>query len=229
MSEKFLNLDERDYHMHCSNFSDWLSSIDEIVRFSWEIWTRVIAITDHSQFCIDYCNRTYWSNMGVSFRRTLWKWKNVINDVDVIFWVEGDIMDETGESCFNIQWVEPEFKILSAHKNVYKWTDESITYATIKAIEKYWDKIAFIAHPCNIWDFWQFIDIEKLVDCANSNWIPLEFNAKNFVQWRTNMEKLKYLLENSNQIYVNSDGHTLYELKEMRKKAIAFLKEQWYI
>lgn len=229
MSERFLNLDGQDYHMHCSNFSDGLSSIDEIVRFAGEIWLRAIAITDHSQFCIDYCNQKYGSNMGGSFRRTLSKWQNVINDVDVKFWVEWDLMNESWETCFHIQWVEPEFRILSAHSNVYQWSNESFTDATIKAMELYRDKIAFIAHPCNNGDFGQYVDIKKLVDAANANGIPLEFNAKNFVQWRTNMEKLPYLLENAAQIYVNSDGHTLHEIKSVRWKAIQFLKEKWYI
>lgn len=229
MSERFINLDERDYHMHCSNFSDGLSSIDEIVRFAGEIGLKAIAITDHSQFCIDFLNKKYWSNLGWSFRRTLDKWQNVVNDVDVTFWVEWDIMNESWEACFHIQWVEPEFRILSAHGNVYQWTHESITEATIKAIEKYSDKIAFIAHPCNNRDFWNYINMEKLVDCANANWIALEFNAKDFAQWRTHVEKLLYLLDNANRIYINSDGHTLYEIKEMRKIAIDFLREKKYI
>jgi hypothetical protein len=43
------------------------------------------------------------------------------------------------------------------------------------------------------------------------------------------MQKLDYLLKNANEIYINSDWHTLYEIKEHRKKAIAFLRENGYI
>ena len=59
--------------------------------------------------------------------------------------------------------------------------------------------------------------------------VPLEFNAKNFAWWKTNLEKLDYLLKNANKIYINSDAHTLYELKTVRQKAIEFLYEKKYL
>jgi hypothetical protein len=34
IEHKFVNLDERDYHMHTSNFSDGLATIEEIVQFA---------------------------------------------------------------------------------------------------------------------------------------------------------------------------------------------------
>jgi len=43
------------------------------------------------------------------------------------------------------------------------------------------------------------------------------------------MEKLDYLLKNTNQIYINSDAHSLYEFKTVRKKAIEFLYENNYL
>ena len=57
----------------------------------------------------------------------------------------------------------------------------------------------------------------------------MEFNAKNFVKWKTNLKKLDYLLKNANKIYINSDAHNLYELKTVRQKAIQFLKDNQYL
>jgi hypothetical protein len=37
------------------------------------------------------------------------------------------------------------------------------------------------------------------------------------------------MLKNANEIYINSDAHTLYDLKESRKFAIKYLKENNYI
>jgi hypothetical protein len=38
------------------------------------------------------------------------------------------------------------------------------------------------------------------------------------------IEKLDYVLENVDEIYVNSDAHTLREMRELRKSAFAYLK-----
>ena len=229
LKQRIINLDNRDYHMHSSNFSDWIPTINEIVQFAGTIWLTEIAITDHSQAAINMFRETYnimaWSTAYFSVK----KWQNVYNDVKVVFWVEGDILNEDGEVCFDIQWIEPEFIILSAHREIYKWNPEFITELTIKCIKKYHEKIKFVGHPCNNADFWEYYDIEKLVKVANEYNIPLEFNAKNLVRWKTNLEKLDFLLKNTNQIYLNSDAHNLYELKTVRKKAIEFLYEKGYL
>ena len=228
IKEKIINLDDRDYHMHTSTFSDWLSTIDEVVKFAWDIWLTEIAITDHSQASLEvFKNKfkifTSWARWSVKRR------ENVYNDVKVIIWVEWDLLNEDWDFCSDIQWIESDFTILSAHKNVYTWDPKNITNAHINAIKRYHENIKFIAHPCNNADFWNEIDIKKLVDVANEYNIPLEFNAKNLVRWKTNIEKLHILLQNANKIYLNSDAHTLYELKTTRLKAIDFLKENWYI
>lgn len=228
ISHKIINLNDSDYHIHSSNFSDWLHTIDEIVQFAWKIWLKEVAITDHSQAVLDsfaknkrfYCS---WS------RRIIKHWRNMYNDVKVIFWVEWDILDENWTCCFDIQGIESDFCILSAHKSIYSWDPSLITDATIKAIEKYHDKIKFIAHPCNNSDFGNYYDIEKLVEVANKYKIPLEFNAKNLLCGKTNIEKLHILLQKADVIYLNSDAHTLYHLYESRKYAIQFLKDNWYI
>jgi histidinol phosphatase-like PHP family hydrolase len=227
---KFLNLDNRDYHMHSSTFSDGLSTIDEIVKFAWEMWMTEIAITDHSQATMDNYRKKLqiyasWTRCILSLSR----WGNVYNDVNVIFWVECDLLNEDWDVCFDIQWKESNYNVLSAHKFVYNWNKESVTEWLINAVKRYHEKIKFIAHPCSITNFWNEINIEKIVSIANEYNIPLEFNATYFSDWKTHMGKLDYLLKNANEVYVNSDWHTLHEIKENRKKAIEFLRENKYI
>jgi histidinol phosphatase-like PHP family hydrolase len=229
LKERILNLDKRDYHMHTSSLSDWIPTINELVQFAWNIWLKEIAITDHSQFCIDYFRKKeniyLWNTAFYSIKR----FNNVFNNVKVIFWVEWDLLNKNWDVCFDIQWIEPEFIILSAHKDIYCSDPSTITDATIKAIKKYHKKIKFIWHPCSNSDFWKYFDIKKLVETANKYKVPLEFNAKNLVRWKTNLEKLDYLLKNTNKIYLNSDAHSLYELKTVRQKAIEFLYENKYL
>lgn len=226
--DKIINLDNRDYHMHTSTFSDWLNTLDELVKYAWDIWMKEIAITDHSQIALDrfsnQCKFFRWWN-----RWALKYWKNVHNDVNVIFWVEWDLLDGDWACCFDIQWKESDFNILSAHKDIFIWDKNKITDAYIRAIEKYHNKISFIWHSCNNKDFWEQVDIEKLVEVANKYDVALEFNAKNLYWWKTNIEKLHILLKKSNKIYINSDAHTLFELKDVRTFAINFLKDNWYI
>jgi hypothetical protein len=57
----------------------------------------------------------------------------------------------------------------------------------------------------------------------------MEFNASDFVFGNTDMEKVHIVLKNAKYIYVNSDAHSLYELKEHRKIAFEFLKENNYM
>jgi len=225
---KLLNPDERDYHMHTSSFSDGMNSVDEIVKFAWEIGLKEIAITDHS----DTCMKNLKKQKGISpstFRYNIRRRKNVFNDLNVIFWVEADILNQDWDICSTIQGDEPDYIILAGHQHVYQSDPQTITDAHIKAIERYHSKIKFICHPCNNSDFWKYIDIQRLVKVANKYQIPLEFNAKNYVYGKTNMDKLDYLLKNTNEVYINSDAHNLFMLKNHRKSWLQYLKENNYI
>lgn len=228
ISHKIINLDQRDYHIHTSTFSDGLNSIEEMVQYAGTLWLTEIAITDHSQLCLDSFieNQKFYRGWA---RRSLKSRRNVHNDVNVIFGVEWDLINEQWDVCFDIQWLEPEYCILSAHHRIYQWDPETITDATIQAIKKHHDKVRFIAHPCNNHDFGKYYDIDKLVKVANEYRIPLELNGKNLMRWKTNIEKLHIVLQSADQIIINSDAHTLYELKEARKFAMNFLKENKYI
>lgn len=231
IKHKIINLDNRDnrdYHMHSMNYSDWLNTIEEIVKFAWEIWLTEIAITDHSDSAMDALTKKFSVSKN-SFRYTTKMWKNVHNDVKIIFWVEVDILNENWDICDKIQWFDSEFVNLSAHIDVYEWSLYSINKAYRNAIEKHHKIIKCIWHPCSISNFWEVVDIVELINLANSYWIPLEINGKYLRNWTDKLDKLHILLKNADKMYINSDAHTLYDLKENRKYAINFLKENNYI
>jgi histidinol phosphatase-like PHP family hydrolase len=227
IKDKIINLDWGDYHIHSLNFSDWLNTVDEIVKFAWEIWLKEIAITDHSQIWLDKF-KNEWI-YPISMRRHIKVYKNVLNSINVIFWVEADILNEDWDVCFDIQWIESDFNILSLHKSKYNWNFKKVTEAYVNAIRKHHKKINFIWHPCQSWVTSEYLDIEKLVKVCNEYNLPLEFNWKNFCAWKTDLEKLDYLLNNANNIYINSDAHNLYNIKTSKKEAIEYLKEKKYI
>lgn len=225
---KIVNLDNKDYHIHCSNFSDWLNSIDEIVKFAWEIWLTEIAITDHSDVMTKNFTEEFWF-VPWTARFSISSWKNVFNDVNVIFWVEADLLNEKWDICTTIQWIESEFIILAAHKWTYKSDFKTVTQGLIKAIERHHKKIKFICHPDDNFQVWEYIEIEKLVEVANKYNIPLEFNWYTFSGWNSNFPKLEYMLKNANELYLNSDAHTLFQLRENRKLCFDYLRENWYV
>jgi histidinol phosphatase-like PHP family hydrolase len=229
IAHKIINLGNTDYHMHTSSFSDWISTWDELVKFAWEVWLTEIAITDHSQVCLEKFRSNHSMYVWATARRSLRTWQNVYNDVKVIIWVEADILDELWNCCFDIQWKEWDFIVLSAHSDVYSWSPETVTQGTIKAIEQFHDKINCIWHPCNNADFGRRYDMDKLIEVANYHMIPLECNAKNLMKWKTNLDKLHMLLQKADKIYLNSDAHNAYELKEARKFAKQLLIDRWYL
>ena len=112
---KVLNTIHEDYHIHSLNYSDGLNTIDEIVQYAGKIGMKKIAITDHSQYLQDKIPMLF-RNWRTSTKR----WKNVHNDVEVIFGVEGDLLNEAGDCCFDIQGKESDFSILACHPEVYE-------------------------------------------------------------------------------------------------------------
>lgn len=153
--------------------------------------------------------------------------KNVFNNTNVIFWVEWDLLNSDWDVCFTIQWEEPDFIILSAHPWVFNWEDATQWY--INAIKKHHEKIKFIGHPCWDSEFWVSCDIKKVVEAANECNVPLEINGKNLVAGNTDFKKLDYMLKNADNIYINSDAHTLADMRDARAFTINYLKENKYI
>jgi histidinol phosphatase-like PHP family hydrolase len=233
---KILNDEYSDFHIHSSTFSDGLATIEEIVRFAGEIGLKEIAITDHSDAMM---KRPVDENIGrypnvFNFypngaRYSLNKRQNVHNDVKVIFGVEGDVLNENGDVCFEIQGLKPDFIILSVHQDKYKSAPETATIGLVHAIERYHDEIACICHPYDKRQLGEYIDIERVVEIANTYHIPVEFNAQTLYYEKAITEKLDYMLENADEVYVNSDAHTLREMKELRKSAFEYLKQKGYM
>lgn len=111
---KILNTIHEDYHMHSINYSDGMNTIDEIVQYADKIWLKKIVITDHSQFALDKDNLAIRNWRNHTDRR-----KNIYNNLEVGFGIEWDLIDEDGNCCFDIQWKESDFNILSCHESLF--------------------------------------------------------------------------------------------------------------
>jgi len=215
-----VNNEYEDFHMHSLTFSDGMNSVDEIVKFAGDIGLKKIAITDHCQAYLDERGYVKKTSYGISKR-----WQNVFNEVEVIFGIECDILNEDGDVSMDIQGRSSEFLLLSSHPNTpYSGDPEKITLGYLNAIEKYSDKISFLAHPCSIY-YEKFIDINPIIELCNKYEIPMELNCANLANKRTNISNLKSMLKQCDQIYINSDGHTLYEIKHLRKMGYKFIEE----
>ncbi len=220
---QIINPDGEDYHIHSLNFSDGISTIEEIVQYAGKIGLKKIAITDHSQVMLDH-----YKFARKSPRSIIKRWENVHNDVKVIFGIEGDILNEQGDICKEIQNINSDFLILSVHDTIYQGDPKKINAAYLNAIKRYCQEIKFIGHPCAKY-FAEQVDISALVRAANEYKIPLEFNCKNYLKGDTNIPNLQILLNEANQIYVNSDAHLLNELRDVRKRGFEYLRKEGYL
>jgi len=228
---KIVNPGNEDYHMHSMTYSDGLNTIDEIVKFAGDIGLKKIAITDHS----DATLRKY-PQMGAAAWRSFVcpkpgrkrRWENVYNKVEVVFGIEGDLLNKDGDICEDIQGIKGNFLILSAHGGIYDDEPATITEAYLNALKKHHSQIDLLGHPC-ITDFQRHLDIEAVTKAANQYQVPLEFNCANLVNGKTNMENLRIMLQLAERIYVNSDAHTMKELRDNRKIGYRFLRENHFI
>ena len=215
-----VNNEFEDFHMHSVTFSDGLNSIDEIVKFAGDIGLKKIAITDHCQAYLDKRGFVKKTSYGIIRR-----WQNVHNDVEVIFGIECDILNEAGDVSMDIQGITPDFLLLSSHPgSPYSGDPAKITAAYLNAIERFSDKISFLAHPCSIY-YEKFIKIEPIIELCNKYEIPMELNCANLANKRTNIGNLRTMLKRCDQIYINSDGHTLYEIQHVRKPGFKFIED----
>jgi len=217
------NFEDGDFHLHSITYSDGMNSIDEIVQFAGKIGLKKIAITDHSQATL-----SHYGFHPKTFRSLTRRWRNVHNGVEVIFGVEGDLLNQEGVVSAQIQNRESDFLILSVHESVYVGAPETINKAYIRALEKYHDKIKMLGHPC-VRDFEEHLNIEMLVKLANQYQIPVELNCANLVNQKTNLDNLGKMLKICDTLYINSDAHTLWEMQEMRKVGIKYLQNKKYL
>jgi histidinol phosphatase-like PHP family hydrolase len=233
---KILNTEKEDYHVHSMNFSDGFNTIDEMVAFAGKIGMKKIVFADHSQASIDaegLAKKTFRTVIAGG------RWKNVINKVEVLFGVEADLLNEEGDICDTIQNKKSDFIILSYHRHVYKGDKKNLTRAFINAIERHHEKIKIIGHLHISALEGVEIDVAKIVDLANKYKIPLELNCKYFSIGEESgenpenavkqVEAIKLMLSEADQVYVNSDAHTFWELKELRKLGFKFLKDNGFL
>lgn len=220
---KLINPWNQDYHIHSSNFSDWYNTIDEIIQYANKIWLSEIAITDHSQHALEI--DWYYKK---SNRKLINRFQNVHNDVNVIFWVEADLMNEDGDICSHIQDVEPEFIILSLHKWKFSWDIMNVNKAYENALKRYSTKIKFIWHPTNS-RACEYLEMEEFMKLLNHYQVPVELNWWSILNNKIDHEKTIKMLEMANEIYVNSDAHNLYEMTAARKSAFDYLNINWFI
>lgn len=214
---------DEDCHIHSLNYSDGMNTVDEIVQYAGKIGMKKITITDHSQAEID----KEWLALR-NRRTTIKRWKNVHNDVEVIFGVEWDLLDEEGNCCFDIWGVDSDFCILSCHRWVYTWDLKNITQAYINAIHKYHDKIKFMGHICQKKTS-EHLDIEAVAKVLNQYQIPIEINCSYLSKDWTDLEKLeKILLFIEAGVYVNSDLHVLNDFHN-RQLGFDYLKDKGFI
>lgn len=221
--KKILNTIHEDYHMHCINYSDGMNTIDEIVQYSDTIWLKKIVITDHSQIVLDKANISLKSPRSLIQGRR----KNVHNDGDVSFGIEWDLINENGECCFDIKWLESDFNILSCHAAIFQWDLKNINQAYKNAIQKHHKKIKFIWHICNLQTS-KHLDIPEIATLLNQYNIPIELNCYYLNKWWTDLEKLNQLLSLlETWVYVNSDMHTLNDFS-FRQAGFDYLYSVWY-
>lgn len=146
----------------------------------------------------------------------------------MIFGVEGDLIDEEGNCCFDIQGIESDFCILSCHANVYQWDLKNITQAYINAIHRYHEKIKFIWHISNALTF-EYLDVDAIVAVLNHYQIPIELNCSYLSPEKTDFNKLdRVVLMIEAWVYINSDMHVLNDLNN-RQAGFDYLKQKGFI
>ena len=215
---KILNPGPEDYHIHSITFSDGWNSVDEIVKYTGEIGMTKIAICDHSAALLKADGL-----LKKTYRSPCKRWQNVYNSVEVIFGVEADLLNESGDVCMEIDGIEGDFIILSYHEEVFKSDSKKVAAGFINAIKRYHDKIDCIGH---VRIGLEELDALKVIQTANEYNIPLELNAKYFVKYPENW---RVLLDNADRFYVNSDAHVLSDLRDVRNEAFQLLKQMKYI
>jgi histidinol phosphatase-like PHP family hydrolase len=217
-----------DYHIHSCTLSDGLNSIDEIVFQAGELHLKEIAITDHCQHYLDryYIEKKTHYDIIASGR-----WKNIVNDVNIIFGVEADLLNENGDICDSIQSITPEFIILSTHKLVYEGDTNDIKKGYLNAIRRFSTRINILGHLCTkqFSDYLDADDIIEIVHAANSANISLELDCANLINNKTCEANLKAMLSSCETLYVNSDAHTLYELSSARGEGFNYLSSHRFL
>ena len=154
------------------------------------------------------------------------RWSNIHNGVKVIFGVEADLLNVNGDICDHIQGITPEFILLSVHRKVFSGDLKQIKLAFLNVIDRFGININVLGHLCSkqITQFLSANDIIEIVEAANACEIALELNCANLVYGKTDLGKLKIILDHARNMYVNSDSHTMNEFINFRKNGFQFLE-----
>ena len=101
----------------------------------------------------------------------------------------------------------------------------------MNVIKRYGKDINILGHLCNkqSTNFLSKDDIIEIVEAANALDIAMEINCANFVYGKTDLKKLKTMLDHAKRIYINSDAHTMNEFINLRKRVSELLKSRLYI
>jgi len=218
---KIISTIDEDHHLHSFNFSDGMNTIDTIVEMAPSFGLKKITITDHSQALLDHFNYARKCSRSVAIKR----WENIYNDIVVNFGVEADLLDENGTICDHIQGKSSDGIILAAHKEIYRGNKDLMTQGYIRAIKQNHEKIMFIGH-LDAKIYAPYVDVAKVIEVANNYGIPLEFNCANHIDdGKIDRDNQKILLAKADKIIVNSDAHTLNELRDLRKIGYDFLRK----
>jgi histidinol phosphatase-like PHP family hydrolase len=197
-------------------FSDGLNTIDELVWMAGKLGLKKLAITDHSDAR---------PKPLISYRIILNRYRNVLNDVEVVFGVEADLLNDDGDICTTIQKQESEFVLLSAHHDTFKGNPERITEAWLKAIERHHERLQFLGHPC---DNFPHMEIARVTKAANEYGIPLEVNTSNLAAGRTDMKISDEMVALADRIVVNTDAHSLSDMTT-RPMGLDYLRAGGYL
>lgn len=213
---------DKDYHIHTMNFSDGVNTVEEVVQYAGRKGLKGIAITDHSDD-----NMRAWKRPLASGRGALKRWRNVHNEVEVLFGVEADILNEAGDICPTISGIEGDILVLSAHKETYEDDPQSITQGYLNALRRFHGKIAILGHVDAVY-FGEYVDVKAVVSEANKHGVIVEFNAKNHFDGRSVPQLTRTMLETADKVMVNSDAHCLADL-DYRERALRYLEENGYL
>lgn len=201
------------------------------MQYAGKIGLKTIAITDHSQVSLDLLREKRGRLFGFgAWRQMIARWKNVHNNVNVRWGIEGDLLNEEGDICDYNDTPEAEqgdILILSAHP-AYQGLLQNITKAYLNAIEHHHGRISFIGHP-SYKKTSEHLDMEALCQAANQYRIPLELNGSNLQEGKLDMDKLRIMLRDGDRFVVNSDAHSLVEMRDARKTVFNFLLDEGYI
>ncbi|MEE9571854.1 MAG: PHP domain-containing protein [Candidatus Neomarinimicrobiota bacterium] len=214
-----------DFHIHSSTFSDGFNSIDEIVIKAGDLGYQKIAFTEHNQALLDVYGiprKTHYDIIASD------RWENIHNNVIVKFGVEADLLNANGDICDQIQGIVPEFIILSAHCKVYSGDLKQMKLAYLNVIKRFGMSINVLGHLCSkqITQYLSANDFIEIIEAANACDIALELNCANLVYGKIDLDKLRIMLDHAQNMYVNSDSHTMNEFINLRKNGFQFLESR---